>query len=238
MKTQKCSYCSPAPPSPPPPTASPYMEPRTWAPRLAQQGPALFPDLPSFPTFRFRAKEACLSCHHPCPHLPLLTSIYPSGFSFKNHLPREKALLDYGSYFQMESGALHQLPMCCLIPVVIYGTLPGIQQVINTFKKKSTMTVLVRLFLSRSHKRSAQRWTPDWDRSKGREEGEPRWFCYKQRGNLLGNTGQGTGVDRLSPNTRGWPSRKGLQTASHDQMHLLSLLLFWGRDFATLETLP
>lgn len=65
-----------------------------------------------------------------------LTSIYPSGFSFKNHLPREKALLDYGSHFQMESGALHQLPMCCLIPVVIYGTLPGIQQVINTLKKK------------------------------------------------------------------------------------------------------
>lgn len=100
-----------------------------------------------------------------------LTSIYPSGFSFKNHLLREKALLDYGSHFQMESGALHQLPMCCLIPVVIYGTLPGIQQVINTFKKKSTITVLVRLFLSRSHKRSAQRWTPDWDwRKEGRRE--------------------------------------------------------------------
>ena len=132
---------------------------------------------------------------------------------------------------------------CGLLPAAIRGTLPGIQQGINTvLEKQSTLTVLLRLFLSRGYNRSTKRLVPTWDGVGGGEEGgaAPRWLSYQQRWHLRGYIRQGQGWNRPGPNAGGRDSQKGARKPPPYPLKApsLSLFLFQSRESATLDTLP
>lgn len=213
---------------------SPWMAPR-------EQSPPELPTRPDSPPqfFFFPPSRLCPSTGEMSPPPQSTssrwTSIFPSCFSLKIYLLRKGSLLQYGPHSQTESRPPHnRLLKCCFIGHTAWYTVDN-QYICS---KKSTITVLGRLFLSRGYNTSTKRLILDWDGGRCGGE-EPRWLGTEQVATFQGTLDRAWDATDRARNWRATESERGAQAGPHAlKAPSPSLFIFQGREFATLETLP